>query len=254
MTASLQAIGDQPITARFAGAGAMRRELEAVLSATPEDATATDYRHAILADNAARKVSQTARNWAWLRLKLRYALDTPSAPEFRAFRLAMRDPSPAGRGIVCALMVARTDRLFRETTVHILSPILSRAGTRIDPDAVLQEVVDRMHRAELGWSEESQRHVASHIMSSWRELGLSAGARERCSVRPQMTHAAVRFAVEVARAEGLTDQQVLGSVWFELLGMGRRAAEELLREAARTGLLGFRAQAEVVEITLPEAV
>jgi hypothetical protein len=41
-------------------------------------------RDAILSANAAGKGSQTARMWAWKRLKLRYLLD-PSVPEGRHF-------------------------------------------------------------------------------------------------------------------------------------------------------------------------
>src|SRR5687767_3801144 len=101
---------DQRISPRLTGVGSLRPELESVLANVPSDASADDYRRAILDSNAAGKNSATARLWAWRRLKLRYALDRPEVEEFQAFRVAIQDPSPAGRGHACALMFARLDR------------------------------------------------------------------------------------------------------------------------------------------------
>jgi hypothetical protein len=189
--------------------------------------------------------------WAWKRLKLRYVLDTPESGEFRAFRRAMRDPTPAGRGLACALMLARTDRLFRETTLEVLSPHLQEPGLAVDPSGVAADVETRMRQAGLAWSRESRRAVASHILSSWRELGLTAGVKERRTVIPRPTPAVARFAVELARLTGLTDSQALDSPWLRLFGLDRTGADRLLAQAARVGSLGYRTQAEVVEIDLP---
>ena len=65
------------------------------------------------------------------------------------------------------------------------------------------------------------------------------------------SHATARFAVELGRAEGRTDRQVLDAPWFCLLGMDATAAESALRAAARDCVLQYRAQADVIEITLP---
>jgi hypothetical protein len=57
--------------------------------------------------------------------------------------------------------------------------------------------------------------------------------------------------VELGKAEGRTDRQVLDAPWFQILGVDEAAAASLLRAAARDGKLQYRAQADVVEITLP---
>src|ERR1035437_1896746 len=119
---AIETLDVQPISPRLTGVGSLRPELESVLANAPSDASAAEYRRAILEDNAARKGSVTARMWAWRRLKLRYALDQPEIEEFRSFRRAMVDSSPIGRGHTCALMFARLDRLFREVTLAQLSP------------------------------------------------------------------------------------------------------------------------------------
>ena len=73
--------------------------------------------------------------------------------------------------------------------------------------------------------------------------------RRIARVRP--SHATVRFAVELGKAERRTDRQVLHAPWFRLLGMDTGAAETALRAAARDGVLRLRTQADVVEIDVP---
>ncbi len=91
---------EQPITARLAAAGSMRRELEALLQALPPAATPAEYRRAILDDNVCGKRTATGRVKAWWHLKLRYQLD-PAVPEFRAFAAGMASTSsPGERGLL----------------------------------------------------------------------------------------------------------------------------------------------------------
>jgi hypothetical protein len=229
----------------------MRAEMEHVIAAVDQGATAADYRRAILDDNAARKGTGTARMWAWKRLKLRYALDRPGTVEFAAFRRAMRDPDPAARGLSAMLMFARLDRLFREATLELLVPQLGRPGEVVDADEV-RHYVDKARRAAgLEWSGESMKSTAHHLASSWKDFGLVEGSKTRRIVRPRPSNATIRFAVELGKAEGRTDRQVLDAPWFRLLGMDSPAADAALRGAARDGVLQYRALADVVEITLP---
>lgn len=249
---SLEPLDRQPLTARLAGAASMRSELEHVLAEVGPGATPEDFREAILEGNAARKGSHTARNWAWLRLKLRYALDSPDAPESRAFSTAMRDPDPAGRGLTAYLMLARADRLFREASLELLVPKLSKPGTAIGVDEVAAYVDSARQGHGLAWSPASVRQIGAHLMTSWKDFGLLQGTRVRTVVRPRPSHPAVRFGIELARAEGKTDRQALESRWFALLGMDVAAVETALYAAARAGALQYRSQADVVEIILPE--
>jgi hypothetical protein len=248
---TLPPLEEQAITARLAGAGSMRADIEHVMAAVPNEGRPDDYRRAIMEENAARKSTGTARMWAWKRLKLRYALDHTDTLEFAAFRRAMKDPDPAGRGLSAMLMFARLDRLFRETTLELVVPRLGQLGVVIPAPAV-REGVERRSTAEgLTWSEESLAHAAVHLAGAWKDFGLVEGSKERRIARLHSSHATVRFAVELGKAEGRTDRQVLDAPWFRMLGMDATAAESLLRAAARDGKLQYRAQADVVEITLP---
>jgi hypothetical protein len=248
---TLEPLDTQAITARLAGAGSMRADIEHVMAAVRVGAAPEDYRRAILDDNAARKATGTARMWAWKRLKLRYALDRPETSEFTAFRRAMGDTDPSGRGFSAMLMFARGDRLFRESTLEVLVPHLGQIG-KVIPAVLLREDVDARRRtAGLEWSIESLASIANHLASSWKDFGLVEGSKERRVSRIRPSHATVRFAVELGRSEGRTDRKVLDAPWFRLLGLDATGAESALRAAARDGILQYRAQADVIEITLP---
>lgn len=241
----------QPYTARLAGAGSLRAELEAVLERAPDEATPADFRRLILDENAARKSTANQRMWAWKRLKLRYLLDRPGTAEFQAFRGSMEaSSSPSERGLLCGLMFSRTDRLFREVTLEIVSPRLQEPGQPVDPSEISAAVEVRAATAGLHWSAETYRSITNHFLSALKDFGLLAGSPLRRTVRPSPTPNVTRFAATLARLEGSTDRQILSSRWFRLLGFDEADVAALLREAAAAGLIRFLMQADVVEIDL----
>lgn len=244
---------DQPITARLAGAGSLRRELEALLSVAPVTSNADDYRRLLMDENAAGKASANARMWMWKRLKLRYALGEPSQTESKAFRWAMaKAATPADRGLVAALMMARTDRLFREVVVQEVSPLMPSRGKVISPGAIKAQVQTMRLAASLAWSDKSISNVANHLLSSLKDFGIVEGSRERRTVGIRITPVVATFAAMLGRAQGLTDRQNLDSIWFQFLGATTAQAVEALYAAAKAGLVMFRMQADVVEMHLPE--
>lgn len=230
----------------------MRSEIELVLDAVGSDYSTSAFRAAIMDGNAARKGSSTARMWAWLRLKLRYALDSTETPEFKAFAAAMQDHDPATRGLVAYLMLARADRLFREASMRLLVPKLASPGADIDGTTVLEYVEQERLAAGLEWSAKSTKSVAGHIATSWKDFGLVDGSKTRriAQINPRPT--TVIFAVRLGKAQGLTDRLAMDSVWTTLLGMDLESVDSSLRAAARDGALRYRRQAEVVELDLPE--
>ena len=244
---------EQPITARLAGAGSLRRELEALLAAAPANAQAEDFRNLLVNENAAGKASANARMWMWKRLKLRYALDAPTSPEFRAFRWAMaRAVDPADRGLIAALMMARTDRLFREVVTNSLANTFGARGLVVDAKIVRTAVEQEMRAAGLEWSAKSIANISNHVLSSLKDFGVVEGSRERRTTEVRLTSVVATFAAMLGRAEGLTDRQILDSAWFQFLGAGHADAVAALHSAATAGLLRFRMQADVVELHLPE--
>ncbi len=242
----------QPFTPRLSGAGSLRRELEALLAVAPPGADRRTFRRLTLEANAAGKGSASMRAWAWKRLSLRYLLD-PALPEFRTFEAAMRGTeSPTERGLICFLMLSRTDRLFREVTLELVSPKIPSPGALIDPAEVEDAVREIRQRRRSPWSDQTVAGERSHLLSALKDFGVLCGAREKRTCCPAPGAATAVFAAHLARLEGLPDRQVLGSRWFRLLGLAEAAVVDLLYAATRERALDFRIQADVVELSLPE--
>ena len=251
MTEVLASPSAQPYTARLAGAGALLDELEAVLHAARVEASRDDFRRLILDENAARKSTANARMWAWKRLKLRYLLDSPELPEFKAFRTAHATArTEEDRRLIAALMLARTDALFRDVTLEAVSRGLRTPGLVIEPESIRGHVEEKMHASGLTWSAESLRSITNHLLSALADFGFIEGFRVRRTARVRPGVESTAFAATLGRLEGLTDRANLESRWFRLLGLDDEETASALREAARAGALRFRMQADVVELVI----
>ena len=241
---------EQPFLPRLSGAGSLRRELEAVFAVAPSDSALAAYRDLLLVQNAAGKGSVSMRNWTWKRLKNRYLLD-PSVSEFVAFRGAMDEAhDPSERGLLAFLMMARTDRLFRDVTLEIVSPLLDSADSLIAAEKIRDAIQARAEIHQLRWTDNSIRGVTSHLLSSAKDFGLLTGAASKRTQRVRPGPSSASFAVQLSRLEGLSDRQSLESRWFRLLGMSFDRVLSVMFDAARAGVLEFRFQADVAEITL----
>jgi hypothetical protein len=241
----------QPILPRLSGAASLRAELEALLQAAPPDASPATYRELLLNANVAGKGSASARLWLWKRIKLRYVLD-PACPEFRAFLVGMNATlSPQQRGLLCLLMLARTDRLFREVTLECVSPLLAREGTVVEPAPVLAAIRSRADAAGLSWSANTLDRTHKHLLTALKNFGILAGAAKKRTVHPRPAPEVTLFGARLARLEGRTDRQTLDALWFRVLGLSVDQVIDLLYAAGRAGALSFRLQADVVELKLP---
>lgn len=242
----------QPITARLAAAGSRRTELEALLAAAPESATQEELRRLVIEANISSKSTASSRGKVWTQLRLQYVLD-PRVAEYRAFREAMRvASSPVERGILCLLMFARTDRLFREVTLNSISPLVGRDGRPVETSIVDEYLTTVAKRENLSWTAETRGSICRHLLSSLKDFGLLTGRAKKLTVRPRPGPQATLFAARLGRLEGLSDRQILQSVWFRLLGLSEGQVVDVFFEAQRAGVLRFQMQAEVVELALPQ--
>ncbi len=242
--------GAQLVTARLAGAGSVRSELEAVLNAASPDAGATDYRCLVVEKNVAGKATEVTRDKTWRRLRERYVMD-PDVEEFLAFRTAMQSTTaPSDRGLLCFLMFARTERLFRDVTLACVSPLLARPDSVVQAAVVHQAVEEYVRESGTEWTPVTTTRVRQHILSTLKDYGLLKGSVNKRTQATRPGHAVVTFAASLGRLEGLTDRQIIDGVWFRLLGLRRDEIVDYLYSAAQHGALGFRMQADVVELTL----
>ncbi|MCL4552491.1 MAG: DUF1819 family protein [Candidatus Marsarchaeota archaeon] len=241
----------QPISARLAAAGSRRSELEALLAIAPSDAGIPELRQLILESNVAGKSSAVSREKVWAQLRQRYVLDL-QVPEYRGFAEGMRATNnPSERGLLCFLMFARTDRLFRELTLACVSPLFTKQGTPVDTVNVDDYLKGIVARHGFSWTEETRVTVRQHALSALKDFGVLVGGVKKRTARPRPGQETTLFSVRLAKLEVLTDRQVLESQWFRLLGLNTDRVIELLYVANRAGKLNFRMQADVVELSVP---
>jgi len=247
----LLATSDQPLTARLAAAGSRLQELLALLRAFETGATSSELRELVMTKNVTGKRSAVSREKVWRQLRARYVLE-PSVPEFQALVQGIHAGDLAEKGVLACLMFARTDRLFREVTSTVVSPKLTSDNAQVHPVSVEACVQDLVQHCGASWSPGTIRTVQQHILSSLKDFGLIRGSRTRRTVRPRVGPQVTLFASRLARLEGLTDRQILDAPWFRLLGLDYHQTVEVLYAAARSGVLTFRLQADVAELSLPE--
>lgn len=247
---SVLATAAQPITARLAAAGSRRTEFEALLHTAPPDATLVQLRDLVINENVTGKRTAASRDKVWRQLKQNYVLDV-AVPEYQALLdsvTAARVPSE--RGLLFFLMLARSDRLFREVTLESVSPHITQPGTSIRAGDV-QMVLDRIVSAKRQWSEETRVTARQHVLSALKDFGVLQGGTYKKSARLYPGAYVTLFAARLAQLEGLSPRQTLASAWFRLLGMTTEGTWHLLRAAASAGVLQCRRQADVIEIELP---
>jgi hypothetical protein len=187
----------------------------------------------------------------WWRLKLRYVLD-PAIPEYRAFLAGMEPTTnPNDPGLLCLLMFSRTDRLFRDVTLDAISPLLAHPDTLVDVDVVDKAI--RAHAEASGhhWSPTTLLRSRGHLLSTLKDFGVLRGSLTKRTVKPEPSTSVALFGTRLARLEGLSDRQLIDARWFKLLGLHSDQVIDLFYNAARTGALSFRIQADVVELSLP---
>ncbi len=242
----------QPITARLAAAASRRSDLETLLAAAPPDASIDQFRQLVINENVAGKGSAVSRQKLWGQLRQRYLLDR-LIPECAAFLSAMASTSSTtDRGLICLVMMARADRLFREVTLRAVSTYLSRDGTVMAADQLQAELEGYLQERGVSWSSETVLSVQQHLLAALKDFGVLRGSRPKRTVRPRPGSQVTLLASRFALLEGLTPRQLLKSRWFRLLGFDAGQVVDLLYAAAREGVLEFRMQAEVVELRMPD--
>lgn len=251
MTKLLDQPDAQPFVARLAAAGSRRPELEALLLAANIATPFERLRELVLIENIGRKRSEASRQKVWRQLRERYVMD-PAVAEYRTFVDIWHSAiGQSERGLLEYLMMARVDRSFRELTQGVLAPLAARPGSTVDTQLAMQHLDDLLADVGLAWSDVTRESVSQHALAALRDFGVLEGGTRKRSVRINPGPTATLFAAQLGRLAGLTDAQILDSVWFSLLGRDRAGASELLFAAHRAGALVVRMQAEVVELELP---
>lgn len=158
--------------------------------------------------------------------------------------------SESDRGLLCYLLFAASNRLFREASLHCVVPALIRAGTDVPALSVQACIEEMLRRERIVWSSETVTKIAQNLLTALRDYGLLRGGTKKVTVAFLPGPTVTWYAATLAMLEDYTAHQVPASFWFQLLACDLQRADALLRSASNAGVLGYRAQADVVELTL----
>lgn len=221
----------------------MLAELEAVLTAVPVNGTATDYREAVLQQNALGKTTASTRDKSLRHLRELYALD-PAVPLFAALRrLALQDP--ASLPLVAFLVAWSRDPLLRATTSTIEN---ANEGERVESSALAAAL---QHAVGNQYSELNRHKIARNAASSWTQSGHLAGRTNKSRRRVKPTPVAVTLALFLGEVAGYHGSAAFLNPWCRLLDLDAERARSLALAAHRAGLLNLRAVGDVIELSFP---
>lgn len=220
----------------------MLTELEAVLSATPDNADRAEYATTIIADNCLGKPTTSTRRLSNQRLSELYALD-PSSAVFRVLR-KLWSVDTAAHPLLAMLAALARDPLFMASASPVLSlPVgteLQRTAVR---DALRAVVGERMNDAVLD-------KVVRNVASSWTQTGHLQGRTFKIRQCVQAQPASLAFALYLGQVAGFRGEELLTSGWVAALDCTASSARALAFEAKRIGLIDFRSAEDVIEFGL----
>lgn len=250
--AIVTALASGPYLPRLSSRSALFTELKLLLSAAGNGATSDDYRHLVIDENCLAKSTTASRQRAWDDLRYRYilCLEDPLFCSFIAEWSNCLAESEAALTIYC--LFALNDRLVTDLGVNYLFPRLRQAPSpiRVDDIEAFLCAARATHPELCGWSEQTTAAVARKYAASIRDFGLAKGVYAKTSVRPALYAAPARFLIRALRLTGMKDLGIVSSPWFRLIGLESHEVIDALSELSRQGKLGFRMQADVVELDL----
>lgn len=246
------AFGEGPYLARLSSRSALATELRILLAAGSDNPKAENYRHLVLEENCLAKASESSRQRAWKDLRSRYLLESDH-PLFQCFlaEWSKRLLEPEGSLTIYCLF-ALNDKLVASLGVKYLYPRLRQAPSPIKVDDIAAYLfAERAGHPELAtWSAETTSAVSRKYAASIRDFGLAKGIYSKTSVRPALYAAPARFLIRALRLTGIKDLDIVSSPWFRLIGLESHEVIDALSELSRQSKLGFRMQADVVELDL----
>lgn len=241
---ALQAFG-----LKFSSGGAhisrtmMLAELEDVLGALPENASADDYRQAILADNVLGKTTASTREKSLRHLRELYALD-PAVPLFAALR-RLESQDHASLPLLAFQVAWSRDPLLRATWPAVES---AREGERVESSALALALKNAFGDQ---YSELNRDKVGRNAASSWTQSGHLTGRTGKVRHRVQTTPVAVTLALFLGDVSGYHGAAAFSNPWCRLLDLDADRAQSLGLAAHRAGLVNLRALGDVVELSFP---
>jgi|LakMenE01Jun11ns_1017448.scaffolds.fasta_scaffold9708712_2 hypothetical protein len=254
VASKIPAFTQGPFVSRLSACSALYSDFYSLLTAGASAKSSSDYRALILQDNCLAKRTSSSRNKAWKELKARYLLD-PTNVLFRDFQEEWRRcTSDQERALTAYCLLALNDCLVANLGSNYLFPRIRKAPAEVRQDDILAylHASEATHPELKEWTRNTTIAVAQKYAASIRDFGLAKGVYKKQTVRPALYASPVRLLIRALRTSRHSDLKVIRSPWFRLVGLDTQEVVDALSELSRQGKLGFRMQADIVELDLKD--
>jgi hypothetical protein len=248
----IAAFSKGPFLSRLSACSALYGDLLSLLNAGGLENSTSAFRSLIVQDNCLSRRTSGSRQKVWKELKARYILDESNGLFSGFMKEWQRCTSDQERGLTAYCMLALNDCLVADLGCNYLFPRIREAPAEIRQDDILAylNASETMHPELQRWTRNTTLAVAQKYAASIRDFGLAKGVYSKVSVRPALYAAPARLLVRALRLANTKDLQIVHSPWFRLIGLDSHEVIDALSELSRQGKLGFRMQADVVELDL----
>lgn len=219
----------------------MFEELADLLEARHPSTSLDAYREAVVEENALAKATSDGRRRSFQFLRRLYALD-PDDVRFRALR-RLWDVDPSSRRLGAALVAASRDRVF-STSVGVMAS--TPVGVIVTPQVFSDAIEEALPRR---FSARTRLEIGRRIASSWEQAGLLAGVSLKQRRAATVTASTVALALYLSHLDGVGGTALFTAPLVSVISDDSADVRALAQDAAARGLIGYRADAGVVEVS-----
>ena len=220
----------------------MTEEVTLLFSASDANASAQDYRKAILDDNVLLKPTAGSKAETNRRLRQLYSLD-PSVLVFRVLRELWNQPS-SDQNLLALLCALARDPVLRSTTDLVINTSYGNTLTAKD----FEQIVAENFPGRL--NPKTQASAGRNLASSWVQSGhFHRIGTEKTRQRIEPDAMAVVYALFLAYLSGYRGDGLFASTWLRLLDASTHQLHNLAQQASQQGWLEYRHAGQVTEIT-----
>ena len=214
-----------------------------LLREVPSDASADQYRQAVVEDNILGRPTLAGRQRSFRHLRELYFLD-PGRVEFAALR-SLWDIDPAAQPLLAGLLAFTRDEVLRASFAAIADLPVGSGVTSADlTAAVAAQFGNEMSESTLG-------KTGRNTGACWTQTGHLAGRAKKVRTEVEARPVAIAYAAYLGHLAGGRGLGVLDNPWSQILGLAPGRTLEALRDAHTQGLLDLLVAGNVVDVSFP---
>ncbi|MGI6796935.1 hypothetical protein [Gordonia sihwensis] len=212
-----------------------------LLREVPSDASAEQYRQAVIEGNVLGRPTLAGRQRSFRHLRELYFLD-PGRAEFTALRYFW-DIDPAGQPLLAGLLAFTRDEVFRASFAAVAALPVGSGVTSADlTAAVAAQFGNEMSESTLG-------KTGRNTGACWTQTGHLVGRAKKVRTEVEARPVAIAYAAYLGHLAGGRGLGVLDNPWSSILGLAAGRTLEALRDAHTQGLLDLLVAGNVVDVT-----